>query len=73
MITPTQSRMGRAALGWSIEKLARAAGIGKNTALRMETGGNATTETVKAIVVAFKAAGVSFPDARTVRYSEDEE
>lgn len=68
MITPTQSKMARAALGWSIVELAEAAGLGKNTALRMELGGNITMDTMSAIETAFTKAGVLFPAPDTTQY-----
>lgn len=68
MITPTQSKMARAALGWSIVELAEAAGLGKNTALRMELGGNITMDTMSAIETAFTKAGVLFPAENAVQY-----
>lgn len=69
MITPRQSKMARAALGWSIVELAERSRIGKNTALRFEGDGNTTKDTIRAIDVAFRAAGIEFPDSRTVRHS----
>lgn len=68
MITPTQSRMARAALGWTIVRMAEEAGIGKNTALRMELGDNITMDTLRAIEAAFVNAGVLFPAPDTVQY-----
>jgi transcriptional regulator with XRE-family HTH domain len=68
MITPTQSRMARAALGWSIADLADAAGIGKNTALRMELSGNITLDTMRAIEGAFQKAGILFPAENAVQH-----
>jgi transcriptional regulator with XRE-family HTH domain len=72
MITPTQSRMARAALGWTIVELADACRIGKNTVLRMEKGGNTTTDTLKAIEKAFRDAGVSFPEPHAAKYKPKE-
>lgn len=62
MITPTQSRMARAALRWSIEDLAERAGVGKNTALRFEDAeeGNPRRSSMQAIEAAFRKAGVEF-------------
>jgi transcriptional regulator with XRE-family HTH domain len=60
--------MARAALGWSIADLAEEAGIGKNTALRMELGGNITMDTMRAIEGAFVKAGVLFPAEDTAQY-----
>jgi DNA-binding XRE family transcriptional regulator len=72
VITPTQSKMARAALGWTIVEMADAAGVGKNTAVRMEAGDNITTDTLRAIEAAFRNAGITFPDASTVRHRNKE-
>jgi transcriptional regulator with XRE-family HTH domain len=72
MITPTQSKMARAALGWSIVELAEAASIGKNTVLRMEAGDNITTDTLRAIEASFRDAGVSFPEPHATKYRPKE-
>jgi DNA-binding XRE family transcriptional regulator len=72
MITPTQSKMARAALGWTIVDMADAAGVGKNTAVRMEAGDNITTDTLRAIEAAFRNAGITFPDTSTVRHRNKE-
>lgn len=72
MITAIQSKMARAALGWPIAELAERAGIGKNTALRFEGGGNVTTDTIRAMEAALRDAGIAFPDANTVRHRNRE-
>lgn len=59
-MTPIQSRMGRAAVGWSILDLARAANVGENTVNRFETGRDARVSTVAKLRVALEAAGVVF-------------
>lgn len=61
MITPTQSRMARAALGWSTKRLAQEASVGFATVTRFENGhGTAIAATVKAMQGAFEANGVKF-------------
>jgi transcriptional regulator with XRE-family HTH domain len=60
MIDPAQSRMARAALGWSVRDLAKRAGIGFNTVNRFEIGGNVQTASVASMEEAFRAVGVEF-------------
>ena len=69
IISPSQCRMGRAALAWSAPDLAKVAEVGVNTVSRFETGANVTTATVEAIATALQAAGVEFTngDAPGVR------
>jgi transcriptional regulator with XRE-family HTH domain len=63
MITPTQSRMARAALGWNAGELARRAGVGTNTVMRFENGrGTPNQATLTVIRLAFETAGVRFLD-----------
>jgi len=52
--------MARAALGWSIADLAKAAGVGERTAAKFEAGGNVLPETVEALRAALVAAGIAF-------------
>ena len=59
----TQSKMARAALGWSLDELARAAGIAPRTVAKFETGGNVMPETVEAMRKAFVAQGVDFTNS----------
>lgn len=61
-ITASQSRMARAALGWSIRETARKAHIGTNTLSRFETGAETYTSTVRALRDAYETAGVEFVD-----------
>jgi transcriptional regulator with XRE-family HTH domain len=58
MLTPAQVRMARAALEWTIEELARRAGLTAKTIHHYERGGNATIDTLTKIKAAFDAAGV---------------
>jgi transcriptional regulator with XRE-family HTH domain len=60
-VKPTQVRMARAALNWSLKQLAEAAGVHPNTISNYETekyGGD--PEKLAAIRAALEAAGVEF-------------
>lgn len=60
-MTPMQSRMARAALGWSTTELARAAKVGISTVNRFETDqATPIPSTLSALRQAFEAAGVIF-------------
>jgi transcriptional regulator with XRE-family HTH domain len=70
MITPTQCRMARSALRWTLDELAQRAGISRLTASRVELGQvtpNPATLTV--IRQAFEAAGIEFKPDGSVRLS----
>ncbi len=70
MVTPVTCRAARAALGWSVERLARAAGLGYATVDRFERENapyGVRPETALRIQRALEEAGVVFLDARTVR------
>jgi transcriptional regulator with XRE-family HTH domain len=61
MITPAQCRMGRAALRWEMQDLAKKAGVSRNTVLRLE--GEQVTPTPATLTVirqALERAGVEF-------------
>ncbi|MDO9713637.1 helix-turn-helix domain-containing protein [Paracraurococcus lichenis] len=61
MIKPVQSRMARAALGWSLQDLAREADLGIATVNRFEVGTAATNRTtLSRIRRTFEAAGLRF-------------
>ncbi|MBB3811452.1 transcriptional regulator with XRE-family HTH domain [Pseudochelatococcus contaminans] len=63
MITPTQSKMARAALDWSIRDLARQAAVGVSTVTRFENGqGEPIPATVQAIKLALEAEGIRFTE-----------
>lgn len=64
-ITASQSRMARAALGWSMRETATAAGIGINTLSRFEGGGGVFLSTADSLRAAYQAAGMSFVDQDT--------
>jgi transcriptional regulator with XRE-family HTH domain len=57
---PEQCRMARAALDWSTQQLADAAGVGRNTVNRYESGGDARMSSVEKMRHALEAAGVQF-------------
>ena len=58
---PAQVRMARAALNWSLQQLAEAARVHRNTISNFETGKYAgDPQTVDAIRAALEAAGVEF-------------
>lgn len=63
LITPTQSRMARAALDWPIEAAARAAGISSRTLLRFENEQrDIKPELIQAARRVYEEAGVRFLD-----------
>ena len=63
MVIPVQSKMARAALGWSVRDLAREARVGVNTVVRFEAGqASPIPATLAAIQRALEAAGVEFTD-----------
>lgn len=59
-MTPTQSRMARAALQWSLHDLAAAALISRMSCARFELGETVAAETVEAIRKALADAGADF-------------
>ena len=59
-ITASQSRMARAALGWSIRKTADLVHVGVNTLSRFESGKVSYTSTPDALRTAYEGAGVEF-------------
>lgn len=59
-MTPTQSRMARAALQWSLHDLASAALISRMSCARFELGETVAAETVDAIRKALADAGADF-------------
>jgi transcriptional regulator with XRE-family HTH domain len=60
MITPSQVRMARAALGWGVRELAEKAGVASNTVSRFENDFGAMVETLARIQDALESAGVVF-------------
>ncbi|TAD87007.1 MAG: XRE family transcriptional regulator [Alphaproteobacteria bacterium] len=66
-MTPIQSRMARAALNWSVRKLAESAGVGSMTVNRFEGGiAEPKPATIARIRATFEAAGVEFRDDGSV-------
>jgi transcriptional regulator with XRE-family HTH domain len=60
-MTPTQSRMARAALKWSLSDLAEQAGVGRATVARFELGeGETGPETLDKLRKALADAGADF-------------
>jgi transcriptional regulator with XRE-family HTH domain len=60
---PDDIRMGRAAVNWSLDQLAQASGVHRNTISNFETGKyNGEPEKLAAIKLALQSAGVIFPD-----------
>lgn len=59
-ITASQSRMARAALGWSIRETATKAHVGINTLSRFEGGGGVFLSTANALQSAYRTAGIEF-------------
>jgi transcriptional regulator with XRE-family HTH domain len=60
MLTPSQIRMARAALGWGVRDLAKRAGVAANTVSRFENGSGAMVDTLARIQGALERAGVVF-------------
>lgn len=56
----TQSRMARAALGWSLDWLASEAGVNKRTIMRHEAGETISPEKLEALRAAFVNQGIAF-------------
>ena len=66
MVTSEQIKMARAALGWSVEKLAQESVVGVRTIHRIEAQGglpNATSGNLKLIRQTLQAAGIEFVGA----------
>ena len=70
IITGTQIRMARAAVGWPLAELAAKSGLSEKTIRRLEADEdpvNTTIKTLSAIKLALEAAGIEFigtPDDR---------
>jgi transcriptional regulator with XRE-family HTH domain len=64
VLRPEQSRMARAALEWSLEDAAKAAGVSRRTVLRFERyHRDVKPELIEAVRRAYEAAGVRFLEA----------
>lgn len=63
MLTSTQCRMARIAIGWTIVDFAREVGINHNTVVRFEATGDTKASIMRRMEQAFFRAGVRFrPD-----------
>ena len=60
MITRSQVRMARAALGWGVRDLGKRAGIAPNTVSRFENGMGTNVATLKQIQAVLEEAGIIF-------------
>lgn len=60
MINAVQSKMARAAVGWGVRDLAKAAEVSVDTISRLERGEELMPRTVAAIRTALETAGVEF-------------
>jgi ribosome-binding protein aMBF1 (putative translation factor) len=63
MVTSEQIKMARAALGWSVEKLAKESAVGVRTIHRVEAQDglpNATAGNLKLLRETLQAAGIEF-------------
>ena len=63
MVTSEQIKMARAALGWSVEKLAKESAVGVRTIHRIEAQDglpNATAANLKLLREILQAAGIEF-------------
>jgi transcriptional regulator with XRE-family HTH domain len=63
VLTPSQVRMARAALGWGVRDLGKRAGISPNTVSRFENGFGAMVETLVRIQETLEGAGIVFISA----------
>jgi transcriptional regulator with XRE-family HTH domain len=59
-MTPTQSRMARAALQWSLPDLAEKSGVARITCARFETGGSVSDDKIATMRKALAEAGADF-------------
>ena len=72
LITATQIKAARVALGWGVRDLEKASGISFGTLSRIErgeSGGRGTT--LARVRKTFEDRGFMFPDPLTVRFPED--
>lgn len=67
MLDGTQSRMARAALGWSLPDLADRTGLHVNTLSKFEGGSDAKRSTLEKLWAAYVREGVEFPAPYTAR------
>jgi transcriptional regulator with XRE-family HTH domain len=60
MITRSQVRMARAALGWGVRELGKRAGVAANTVSRFENGMGTTVATLTQIELVLEKEGIIF-------------
>ena len=72
MITRTQMKMARAALGWGVRELAEKAGVTANTISRYENGADALGGTLTKIQNTLEQAGIVFIADGTVSHEGGE-
>ncbi len=60
MLTRTQVKMARTALGWGVRDLASQAGLATNTVSRFENGADITLSTLAKIQAALEEEGIVF-------------
>ena len=60
MITRSQVRMARVALGWGVRELGKRAGVAANTVSRYENGMGMTVKTLEQIQAALESEGIIF-------------
>jgi len=63
MLTRDQVKMARGVLDWTLQDLAREAGVNPNTIKRFESGGNVTVATVEKVRMAIERAGITLVPA----------
>lgn len=59
-MTPVQSKMARAALGWGTRDLAQKANVSPDTIARLERGERLRAGTIEIIRATFEGAGIEF-------------
>lgn len=59
-MTPVQTKMARAALGWGVRDLSAQAGVSVDTITRLERGEQLQPRTIAAIRAALEAVGIEF-------------
>lgn len=59
-MTPIQCKMARAALGWGVRDLAKAAEVAPATVTRFENGSGMQSRTIDAMQAALEAGGIVF-------------
>lgn len=59
-IRPVQCRLGRVALGWNVDELAKAAQVSTQTVKRLERGEELRPATLGKIQIALEDAGIEF-------------